>query len=137
MRFVSTQGQAAPTTFLEALRAGLAPDGGLFMPETIPALPERCWKSGMGLSLADRAREMLAPFVGSDLPLQALDEITKSALDSRRPFMVYFGDGPAFAMIGQITLAAERAAIFQTSDRALVEHLAFELQRELEIVLSV
>lgn len=63
--------------------------------------------------------------------------VTKSGLDSRRPFLVYFGDGPAFAMIGQLTLAASRAAIFQTADRALVEHLAFELARELEIVLSV
>jgi len=63
--------------------------------------------------------------------------VAKSGLDSRRPFLVYYGDGPAYAMIGQVTLAAARAAIFQTADRALVEHLAFELQRELEIVLSV
>jgi len=63
--------------------------------------------------------------------------IAKSGLDSRRPFLVYFGEGPAYAMVGQITLAAARAAIFQTSDRALVEHLAFELQRELGITLSV
>ena len=63
--------------------------------------------------------------------------IAKSGLDSRRPFLVYFGEGPAYAMVGQITLAAARAAIFQTSDRALVEHLAFELQRELGISLSV
>ena len=63
--------------------------------------------------------------------------IAKSGLDSRRPFLVYFGEGPAYAMVGQITLAAARAAIFQTSDRALVEHLAFELQRELGIRLSV
>ena len=63
--------------------------------------------------------------------------MTKSSLDSRRPFLVYFGDGPAFAMVGQVTLAAHRAAIFQTSDRALVEHLAFDLQRELGIVLPV
>ena len=63
--------------------------------------------------------------------------VTKSELDSRRPFLVYFGDGPAYAMIGQLTLAAAKTAIFQTSDRALVEHLAFELGRELGIVLSV
>ena len=63
--------------------------------------------------------------------------IAKSGLDSRRPFLVYFGEGPAYAMVGQVTLAAARAAIFQTSDRALVEHLAFELQRELGISLSV
>jgi len=63
--------------------------------------------------------------------------VAKSGLDSRRPFLVYFGDGPAYAMIGQRTLAATRSAIFQTADRALVEHLAFELGRELGIVLSI
>jgi len=63
--------------------------------------------------------------------------ISKSGVDSRRPFLVYFGDGPAYGMVGQVTLTAARAAIFQTADRALVEHLAFELQREFEIVLSV
>ncbi len=63
--------------------------------------------------------------------------ITKSSLDSRRPFLVYYGEGPAFAMIGAVTAAAGSTPIFQTADRALVEHLAFELQRELGILLSV
>ncbi|MAG31152.1 MAG: hypothetical protein CL908_09725 [Deltaproteobacteria bacterium] len=62
--------------------------------------------------------------------------ITKSGLDSRRPFIVYFGDGPAYAMVGQVTLAAASAPIFQTADRALVEHLTFELMRELGIALA-
>ena len=62
---------------------------------------------------------------------------TKSSLDASRPFLVYFGEGPAYALIGQITMAAERTPIFQTSDRALVQHLAFELQQELGIKLSV
>lgn len=63
--------------------------------------------------------------------------IAKSSLDSRRPFLVYYGEGPAFAMIGAVTAAVDNTPIFQTADRALVEHLAFELQRELGILLSV
>lgn len=63
--------------------------------------------------------------------------ITKSSLDARRPFLVYYGEGPAFAMIGAVTASAATTPIFQTADRALVEHLAFELQRELGILLSV
>jgi hypothetical protein len=66
-----------------------------------------------------------------------LSWVTKSRLDSRRPFLVYYGDGPAYALIGQVTLAAKKTPIFQTADRALVEHLAFELQRELGIHISV
>jgi GGDEF domain-containing protein len=63
--------------------------------------------------------------------------IAKSSLDARRPFVVYFGDGPAFAMIGQVANPNERAPIFETADRNFVEHLAFELQRELGVLISV
>jgi two-component system cell cycle response regulator len=70
-------------------------------------------------------------------PIPGLTWATKSSLDAGRPFLVYFGDGPAYALVGQVTLAAERTPIFQTNDRALVEHLAFELQRELGILISV
>jgi diguanylate cyclase (GGDEF)-like protein len=70
-------------------------------------------------------------------PIPGLTWATKSSLDAARPFLVYFGDGPAYALVGQVTLAAERTPLFQTNDRALVEHLAFELQRELGILMSV
>jgi hypothetical protein len=63
--------------------------------------------------------------------------ISKSALDDRRPFLVYYGEGPAYAMIGSAATVASDAPIFQTADRNLVEHLAFELQRELGILISV
>jgi two-component system cell cycle response regulator len=63
--------------------------------------------------------------------------ISKSALDDRRPFLVYYGEGPAFAMIGSAASVASKTPIFQTADRNLVEHLAFELQRELGILISV
>ncbi len=63
--------------------------------------------------------------------------VAKSDVDSRRPFAVYFGDGPAYAMIGQVGAPAERTPIFQSADRAFVEHLAFQLQRELGILISI
>lgn len=63
--------------------------------------------------------------------------ISKSSLDDRRPFLAYYGEGPAFAMIGSSTTVAANVPIFQTTDRSLVEHLAFELQRELGILISV
>ena len=36
MRFISTRGQTEPVTFSEAVALGLAPDGGLFLPEYLP-----------------------------------------------------------------------------------------------------
>lgn len=38
MRFVSTRGQSDPVSFSEAVAQGLAPDGGLYLPETFPSL---------------------------------------------------------------------------------------------------
>lgn len=40
MRYLSTRGGAAPASFTEVMLAGLAPDGGLYQPESIPGLPE-------------------------------------------------------------------------------------------------
>ncbi len=41
MRYVSTRGQSQPLEFCDAVRAGLAPDGGLFVPERLPDLSGR------------------------------------------------------------------------------------------------
>ena len=38
MKYISTRGQAEPVDFLGACLAGLAPDGGLYVPETFPAI---------------------------------------------------------------------------------------------------
>ena len=38
MRYISTRGQAPPVSFLDAVLAGMAPDGGLYVPESWPAL---------------------------------------------------------------------------------------------------
>jgi len=36
MRYISTRGQTAPLSFSDAVATGLASDGGLFLPETLP-----------------------------------------------------------------------------------------------------
>jgi len=36
MRYVSTRGLTQPVRFSEAVATGLAPDGGLYLPETLP-----------------------------------------------------------------------------------------------------
>ena len=40
MKYVSTRGQAEPIGFLDAVLAGLAPDGGLYIPETWPTFTQ-------------------------------------------------------------------------------------------------
>ena len=41
MKFISTRGQAEPLGFSDAVATGLAPDGGLYLPETLPDIAGR------------------------------------------------------------------------------------------------
>lgn len=55
----------------------------------------------------------------------------------REPFLLYYGEGPAYAMVGGEKASAEgEAPFFHTCDRALVEHLAFQLKRDVGIPLG-
>ena len=38
MRYISTRGQSAPQSFCDILLGGLAPDGGLYLPESYPQI---------------------------------------------------------------------------------------------------
>jgi threonine synthase len=64
MRYISTRGQAAPRGFEGVLLAGLAEDGGLFMPETWPSLSPDEWRALRGLPYAELATRLLLPFMG-------------------------------------------------------------------------
>ncbi|SVE29909.1 uncharacterized protein METZ01_LOCUS482763, partial [marine metagenome] len=41
MQYVSTRGESPPVSFTEAVALGLAPDGGLYLPESLPDLSSR------------------------------------------------------------------------------------------------
>ncbi|MFC5388865.1 threonine synthase [Brevundimonas bullata] len=70
-RYLSTRGDAAPTNFADALLRGIAPDGGLYMPQAWPALPVDAARPGR--TYAEMAKEAISPFIGDALPAGALD----------------------------------------------------------------
>jgi threonine synthase len=72
MRYVSTRGRAPELGFADVLLAGLANDGGLYVPTHWPKLAPRRGSSG---SYVERAVEVMLPFVEPDL-----DEITLTHL---------------------------------------------------------
>ncbi|MEO6570735.1 MAG: threonine synthase, partial [Ilumatobacteraceae bacterium] len=63
MRYVSSRGRAPELGFADVLLAGLANDGGLYVPESWPTLPD----ISEFTSYADVATAVMAPFVGDDL----------------------------------------------------------------------
>ncbi|HET6782868.1 MAG TPA: threonine synthase, partial [Pseudoxanthomonas sp.] len=62
MNFISTRNASPAATLSQAIAAGLAPDGGLYVPETLP--PIRSLE--VGSDLADTATQLIAPFFEGD-----------------------------------------------------------------------
>ncbi len=82
MKFISTRGQAPAASLSQALSAGLAPDGGLYVPERQSlATP---WFSG-GASLVQVAETLLAPFFAGDALDSRLSDIVRRAFTFEAP----------------------------------------------------
>lgn len=79
MRYVSTRGGAAPVGFAETLLAGLAPDGGLYVPETWPSFSRAEIAAFAGRPYAEVAAEVLARFAGSDIDRATIDRLCAEA----------------------------------------------------------
>lgn len=78
MRYVSTRGAAPPVGFADVLLAGLAPDGGLYVPEQVPALPPT-WREGPALGYAATAADVMWPFVAGDLDRAVWERLVADA----------------------------------------------------------
>lgn len=102
MRFVSTRGQAEPVSFRTALFAGLAPDGGLYVPERFEPLDGDALA---GASLVEVGTALAARLIGDELPRPALERLLAAALDFPVPFVplddrlaaIELFHGPTFA----------------------------------------
>ena len=75
--YVSTRGRAPELGFADVLLAGLAADGGLYVPAEYPALPDLARTP----DYASAAAAVMAPFVG--------DELGRGALGQLRPIGGY------------------------------------------------
>ena len=68
MRYISTRGEAPALNFTETALAGLATDGGLYLPETYPQLHASTIAGLAGRTYAEAAETIIAPFVGDAIP---------------------------------------------------------------------
>ncbi len=63
MRYISTRGAAPALDFAGAMRAGLARDGGLYLPEAVPVLPGAEIAALAGLDYEEAAWRVIRPFL--------------------------------------------------------------------------
>jgi len=122
MRYISTRGTAPVLTFEQAMLTGLARDGGLYLPETIPTLDADAIRAMNGASYEDIAFTVMRPFIGDTFTDAEFREIIAKAYanfghDARAPlvqlapnhFLLELFHGPTLAfkdfamqMIGQM-----------------------------------
>lgn len=68
MKYISTRGNAPALEFEDVLLAGLASDGGLYVPETLPRFTHEQIASWRGLPYTDLAFNVMYPFVEGAIP---------------------------------------------------------------------
>ncbi|HEV8078735.1 MAG TPA: threonine synthase [Marinobacter sp.] len=68
MRYISTRGEAPALGFEDVLLTGLAPDGGLYVPESLPQFNLEEIRSWRGLSYSELAFKVMYPFVEDAIP---------------------------------------------------------------------
>lgn len=118
MDYVSTRGGTAPTTLSDAVAAGLAPDGGLYVPSSLPALDPRAFAPDTTLPAV--AARLLRPFFAGDALAPQLDAICAEAFDFPCPLRplgtpgdavleLFHGPTAAFKDFGARFLAAALA----------------------------
>ncbi len=79
MKYISTRGQAPTLTFEEAMLTGLARDGGLYVPETIPQMSKDDISAMAGLSYEEVAFRVMRPYIGDSFTDQEFKEIIAKA----------------------------------------------------------
>ncbi len=82
MRYISTRGSQQNLSFLQILLAGLAPDGGLYLPQTYPQISKQTLDSWRGLSYAQLAFEVLSLYA-DDIPAADLKAICEKTYTSK------------------------------------------------------
>ena len=89
MRYVSTRDASLKISAAEAIARGLSPDGGLFVPETLPQVSAEMLRSLESMDYAQRAAAIMGLFL-EDYSAEELKEFTEAAYSEER-----FGSEPA------------------------------------------
>ncbi|MFZ0069778.1 MAG: threonine synthase, partial [Xanthobacteraceae bacterium] len=84
MRYVSTRGDAPSLSFVEATLAGLARDGGLYVPETWPQLDRDTIAGFAGKPYAEVAADVISRFAGDAIAPADLARMVREAYDTFR-----------------------------------------------------
>ncbi len=134
MKFYSTRNRQLQVRFREAVLQGLAPDGGLFMPETVPQLSPDTVKKFPQLTLPEIALEILTPYLEEDFSPAEIQHLAETAFFFPTPvkrldetlFILELFHGPTLAF-------KDFGAQFMA---AVLERLVHHTQRTITILVA-
>ena len=87
MKYFSLNHNSKSTLFHNAVKRGLAPDRGLYFPETIPQLPQSFFDGIEKMSIPEMAYRVIKSYVGNKFLKEKLMEIVKETLDFDFPII--------------------------------------------------
>lgn len=128
MKYYSTRDRSAPVSFSAAALNGLASDGGLFIPQEIPAFSSAVKTSLNSMSFTEIAFETIKPYVHEDIPDSVLADMVESAftfpaplvpVDDRFVLELFHGPTAAFKDFGARFMARCFAYLRRNEDREL------------------
>lgn len=102
--FVSTRGKAPSVGFLEAMVRGLAPDGGLYIPERWPGLRDPLWENIRGKSLQEIGLRLSRTFI-PEVAARELQPLIEDALSFDAPLVHLHDDRYILELFHGPTLA--------------------------------
>ena len=122
MRYVSTRGASPALPFSAALGAGLAPDGGLYVPERLPRFSAIDIEALPDARLAETLAALLRPLLGDDALAAHLDALCAEAASFEIPLVplkgandhvleLFHGPTAAFKDLAARFLAASLSAL--------------------------
>lgn len=132
MRFITTKDKSANWSFKDAVIQGLAPDGGLFMPERITPLPSSFFKNLESRSLPDMSFDVASQLIGDSLPADVMKSIVNRTLSFDVPLVKVEEDIYSLELYHGPTLAfKDFGARFLAN---LMSHFAKGLNKEIVVL---
>jgi len=128
MYYYSTRNKNKKVNFAEAALTGLAPDGGLFVPEEIPQYSANVRSSLGSMAFTEIAFETIKPYVYGEIPDNVLSDIVNSAFTFTAPFVpvadryaleLFHGPTAAFKDFGARFMARAFSYLRRGEDRSL------------------
>ncbi|MFT3995109.1 MAG: threonine synthase [Dysgonomonas sp.] len=125
MKYYSTNKQTPEVSLQEAVVKGLAPDKGLFMPETIKTLPQSFFDKIAELSFQEIAYTVAEAFFGEDIEADTLKKIVYETLNFDTPLIHVDGNIYSLELYHGPTLAFK-----DVGGRFMARLLAYFIQKQ-------